>query len=529
MILFPKQRSVFLIGFLCLLEGTVLSQEQADTSKPKHYKITGQVTDEFEKPIRGAKAWLQVDFNEKSIFAMTDESGNFEIICPSNIESKAIHFWGLYLWVHASGYNLKCVRPQMESKEFLPCKVMLNREDYIVLVVLDENGKPCPEATVEPYYFDVPNGVYYSDQSTGLTSILPKDIAEGFRVTTDTNGEAEFQGIPIRQFEGANCFSTGMVPQLFRFTGKGKLSFQLRPTGKVRGKVVCDEVDLPVPDWTTKKVFISSQEKQNADQNIRLNQPDLEVSTPVQCHQFIALDREGCFELDGVLSGMLTASIDLGNTAMQPIPNQPVRLKTNDVLNLEIKVAKAVPVEGTLLTEDTREPLASVRVSIYRSVEHSLDTTSDANGKFKCFLHPGDYTVQPIDMSQAKQAKDYSYAQSAHVRVTSKMNNFTIPDLLFPRVERETGTLVDADGKPLTKRRVALIPVDSNHPIKYGYSDDQGKLDIRYTKQEQNLGQKTKWVIYPKNNKSVEGDVRQYPTLIVKEDSPLVLVLSSEE
>jgi hypothetical protein len=529
MILFPTQRSVILIGFLCLLEGTVLSQEQADTSTPQHYKITGQVTDELEKPIPNAKTWLQVDFNEKSIFAMTDESGNFEIICPSNIKNKTIHFWDLYLWVQASDYNLKCVRPQMASKEFLPSKVVLNRDDYIVLVVLDENGKPCPDATVEPYYFDVPNGVYYSDQSTGLISILPKDIAEGLRVTTDKNGEAEFQGIPIRQFNGAYCFTTGMVPQLFRFTGKGKLSFQLRPTGKVRGKVVCDEHVLPVPDWTTKKVFISSQEKPNADQNIRLNQPDQEFSTPVQCHQFIELDREGCFELDGVLSGMLTASINLGNTEMQPIPNQPVRLNTNDVLNLEIKVAKAVPVEGTLLTEDTREPLASVRVSIYRSVEHSLDTTSDANGKFKCFLHPGDYIVQPIDMSPAKQAKDYSYAQSANIRVTSNMDTCKIPDLLFPRLERETGKLVDADGKPLAKRRVALIPVNSNHSIKYGYSDDQGKLEIRYTKGEVNLGQKTKWVIYPKNNKSVEGDVRQYPTLIVKEESPLVLVLSSED
>ena len=526
MILFPIQTSVFLIGFLCLLEGTVLSQEQADTSTPQRYKITGQVTDEFEKPIRGAKASLQFDFNAESISAETDESGNFEIFYSPKDDSKSSPSWDLYLWVHAEGYNLKCVRPQMESKEFLPCKVLLNKEDWIVVVVHDSKGKPCAEAIVEPVYFDVPNGVYYSDQSTGLTSIPPKDVAEAFRVTTDKNGEAEFRGIPIRQFKGAYCNTPGMVPQLFRFKGNGRLSLDLRPTGTVRGKVKCNDTDIPSPDWTNRKVAVVSHERPIAP----LAGGN---ATPVQCFQRIELDREGCFELNGVLSGTVSIHLNMGDSEFRPIPKQPEVLEAGDVLNVELKVAKAVPVEGRLLTEDTREPIASVRVSVSlmldQAHENNQDAVSDADGKFKVYLHPGDYSVQPYDMSQSKLAKDYSYPSSPNVRVTSKMDTCQIPDLFFPRLERETGRLMDADGKPLAKRRVALIPVGSNHAVKYGYSDDQGKLEIRYTKQDVNRGQKTQWVIYPKNNKSVEGDVRQYPTLIVKEESPLILVFSSED
>ncbi len=165
----------------------------------------------------------------------------------------------------------------LESKEFLPSKVLLNKEDWIFVVVNDSKGKPCAEAIVEPVYFDVPNGVFYSDQSTGLTSIPPKDVAEAFRVTTDKNGEAEFRGIPIRQFEGAYCNTPGMVPQLFRFKGNGRLSFDLRPTGNVRGKVVCDDTDIPSPDWTKRKLLVVSHEWP-------LDPFKEGNSTPVECH-----------------------------------------------------------------------------------------------------------------------------------------------------------------------------------------------------------------------------------------------------
>lgn len=533
MILFQVRTCVFLIGFLCWAEVTSLSQDQADPPKPIDFKITGQVTDELEKPIRGAKASLGFDFKEKSISVVTDEFGNFEIIYPAKIAGKAFPSRDLYLWVQASGYNLKCVRPQMESKQFLPCQVLLNEEDHIVLVVHDADGEPCPEAIVEPVYFDVPNGVYYSEQSTGLVSIPPKDVAESFRVTTDKNGEAEFRGIPIRKFEGAYCNARGMVPQLFRFKGDGTLTFKLRPTGKVRGKVVCNETDIPNPDWTGRKVSIVSYERPSADKNNRLNRFAQDFFNRVQSHQWVELNRDGCFELDGVISGDVTVRLDEGDSELQPIPKQHKTLEADGVLELEIEVAKAVPVYGTLLTEDTREPLASVRISIYtpgNSPEYRLGTTSDTNGKFKLYLHPGEYTVQPVDTSESKQANDYSYPPTAHVSVTSKMDDYKIPDILFPPLQREAGKLIDANGKALPNRRVALISMNSNHPIKYGVSDNDGKLDIRFDQRRAIVRQpNTRWVLYPKNSKSIDGDVRQFPTLTLQEESPLVLMLLSDE
>ena len=517
--------SVRLIGFFCWLAGTTFSQEQIDLATLQHFKITGQVTDEFEKPIHGAKASLQFAFKGKPISVETDESGNFEILYPAKKDVNKVPFWELYLWVSAPGYNLKCVRPQMKSGQFLPCQVLLNKEQWIVVVVHDANGKPCPGAIIEPFYFDVPNGVFYSEQSTGLITILPKELAEPFRVTTDKNGEAELRGLPFRKFNGAHCHTPGMVPQLFRFFELENLSFELRPTGKISGRVVCDETDIPKPDWTGRKVSIVSKEKPRTD--------TINRTTPVQCYQQIELNREGRFELDGIVSGDVTVKLDMGDSDLQPIPTKPVSLGAGEEVEIEVEVAKTVSVEGTLLTEDTREPLASVRIELkskYKSeIEIWLRTTSDASGKYRFNVHPGEYHISANDMSQSKQADDYTYGTSVQVRIESNMADCKVRDMLFPRLERETGRLVDADGKAMPNRRVALLPMDSNHSIKNGVSDDQGKLDIRYDKQQIEEGQKTRWVIYPNNNKSVDGDVRQFQTLTVKEESPLLLMLLPDE
>ncbi len=517
--------SVFLIGFFCWLEGAVYSLDQVDLATLQPFKITGQVTNEFEKPIPGAKASLQFAFKEKPISVVSDESGNFEILYPAKKDVNKLPFWELYLWVSAPGYNLKCVRPQMKSGQFLPCQVLLSKEEWIVVVVRDSNGKPCPDAIVEPFYFDVPNGVFYAEQSTGLITILPKELAEPFRVTTDKNGEAELRGLPFRKFNGAHCHTPGMVPQLFRFFDLENLSFELRPTGKISGKVVCDETEIPKPDLTGRKVSVVSKERPRTDTVNR--------TTPVQCYQQIELDREGRFELEGIVAGDVTVRLDMGDSDLQPIPTKPVSLGSGGEVEIEVEVAKTVSVEGTLLTEDAHEPLASVRIGLkskYKSeIETWQQTTSDASGKYKFYVHPGEYHISANDMSQSKQADDYTYGRGVQVRIESNMAVCKVRDMLFPRLERETGKLVDADGKAIPNRRVALLPMESNHAIKNGVSDDQGKLDIRYDKQQMEEGRKTRWVIYPNNSKSVDGDVRQFQTLTVKEESPLLLVLLSDE
>ena len=218
--LFQLRILVLLIAFVCWTGGTILSQDQTDDKYAKNFKITGQVIDELNKPVQGATASLQLEGRDKNISALTNDTGNFEITWSAIGESNP----STYLWVYAEGFNLKCVRPQMETEQqFLPCEVVLNDEEWINVKVLDSNGGPCRDAIIEPHHFDVPNGVYYSEQSTGLISIVPKDVAETFRVTTNSAGEAELRGIPIRKTRKHSLQYAGNHPSAISIQGKEKL------------------------------------------------------------------------------------------------------------------------------------------------------------------------------------------------------------------------------------------------------------------------------------------------------------------
>ena len=153
---------------------------------------------------------------------------------------------------------------------------------------------------------------------------------------------------------------------------------------------------IPKPDWTGRKVSVASKERPRTD--------TINRTTPVECYQQIELDREGRFELDGIVSGDVTVSLYMGDSDLQPIPTKPVSLGSGEEVEIEVEVAKAVLVEGTLLTEDTLEPLASVRIGLksrHKSeIEIWLQTTSDASGKYKFYVHPGEYYVSANDIRE---------------------------------------------------------------------------------------------------------------------------------
>jgi hypothetical protein len=79
--------------------------------------------------------------------------------------------------------------------------------------VFSPDGSPCANAIVEPYYFDIPNGVYYSERSTGLTGIVPPSVVNDFRVTTDEKGKAWLRGLPINKMEGVTVRQQDTQPQ----------------------------------------------------------------------------------------------------------------------------------------------------------------------------------------------------------------------------------------------------------------------------------------------------------------------------
>ncbi len=508
------------------IEDESTSQEPVATNSTQSnerpvLKISGRAIDESGMPVPNAVASLEgVSTKRLVISKACDEAGRFQIELPVETQD-AITYLDLYLWVSAPNFNLKCVRPQNEAGKLLPCEVILRKSDQIGIKVLEAGGKPCSRATIEPHHYDVPNGVYYSDRSTGLISFVPDDVAETYRTTTDADGIAEINGLSLNNLKSVLCATDEIIPQVFGVSKNGPNIIRLSPTGKLVGRVVCNEAGSERPDWKNYTLSVSSTAKKV---NAVLNDPFRDIEE-VSCFKQIALDDDGTFELDGLLSGNLSIHlITEGPSNLRSKRISVQELAAGETLSIEIELAKAIRVQGRILTEDTRQPVAFTRVSI-QGTNVGEQVLADEAGNYEVMLLPGTYHVQAFDLRRSKLT-DYSYPKTATIVVTS--NSTTIPEMLCPPrqpLERGVGLLLDKQGRPMADRMVALISQGSRIPLMTGTSDGNGKVDLRIYKQDQSTSRQEQfWVLFPIDYKSIEGDVRDYPNLEIQSDSPLTLV-----
>ncbi len=486
-------------------------------------QITGRAIDQSGRPVPNAVASLESVFTKRAFLSTNcDEAGRFQIDLPLETQD-AIEYLDKYLWISAPNFNLKCVRPQIEAGKLLPCEVILKESDRIGIRVLEAGGKPCSRATIEPHHYDVPNGIYYSDKPTGLIRIVPNDVAETLRTTTDANGDAELHRLPLNKLKSVLCGTDEIIPQEFGLSEKRPNIIRLRPTGKLVGRVVCNEAGAEKPDWKNYTLSVRSSAKKVT---AVLDDPFRGIEE-VSCFKKIALDDDGTFELDGLLSGDLTIRLTTDeHSNLRPKPISTKELASGATLSIEIELAKAIRVQGRILTEDTRQPVVFTRVSISNSGFNASESVlTDESGNYEAFRHPGPYSVQVFDMRRSKLT-DYHYPKMTDIVVTA--NSTTLPEMLCPPrspLEPGVGILLDSHGSPLANRMVALISQESHRPLKTGSSDGNGNLDIRSHMQDQQTSRQNQfWVLYPVNYKSIEGDVRDYPILKIQSGSPLTLV-----
>ncbi|MFN7730873.1 MAG: carboxypeptidase-like regulatory domain-containing protein [Pirellula sp.] len=148
------------IGVLAwLAPAMLLSTVKADEPQPSEEVIAGRVVDASNQPIVGAKVQWMTDFFKDCIVTESDAEGQFQIRQAVPADGGKAAAREDLLWVVADGFNLKCVRPQRSDGRFLPSLVSLSAATTLQVQVFSPDGSPCANAIVEPYYFDIPNGV----------------------------------------------------------------------------------------------------------------------------------------------------------------------------------------------------------------------------------------------------------------------------------------------------------------------------------------------------------------------------------
>lgn len=150
--------------------GIATKNAQADVrpedsaQEKKTTELVGKVVDEAGKPLTGASVFW-ADFLGSQTLTTSEADGRFQISVAE--QDKA---WTRFLWVYLPGYNAKAVQPLVGGGMIPDCVVSLEKSQSIDIEVLEADGSPCSGAKLTPYFYEVPNGVFYSDKTKSKAS-----------------------------------------------------------------------------------------------------------------------------------------------------------------------------------------------------------------------------------------------------------------------------------------------------------------------------------------------------------------------
>jgi protocatechuate 3,4-dioxygenase beta subunit len=196
-------------------------------------------------------------------------------------------------------------------------------------------------------------------------------------------------------------------------------------------------------------------------------------------------DAQGFYEIPGVPAGMFTLMAQPPPHVVTHLPQvrgderpydpggglyltgeMALRIKGADVRGADIRLARALAIEGRVVNDDG-DPVAGVLVSpirIDRNAGEGAARHTDDRGQFRLFgLVPGLYRVCASTPGSAAQGAAASLRQSCLPQRGQWLDLTTVPaaglELKLPRARSASvsGTVVDAAGTPLERGDIQLV------------------------------------------------------------------------
>ena len=475
-------------------------------------ELFGKVVDEAGKPLAGAQVfWANFTGDETSTSSKADGRFQIQLKMPTRVKT---HY---FLWVYLPGYNLKAVQPLLGDQLVRDCTVKLQKSQTLVVQVLDENGSTCSGATLTPRHFDVPNGVFDTDKSTGLVEIVPAGIAKLLSANANESGNAILRGLKKEFLRSINVKYRDLAVQ----THSGgfnllRCKIQLAPVATIRGKINVDDLG-PLAE---RKLRISTKcPNPKASANDPFSVSDGPNSF-VECE--VAPD--GSFEAKNIGAGAFSINFvwDANCPKQLKTPEQQ-RVAPGEELFVSLETADAVKVTGKLIKEDTEEPVTSCRVSINFGpknrdrLRRSHSVESDENGRFQAYVFPGEVDVQTVSVIEA-----YDYPQQLKFNVVAGNEPTTIPPLIFSKQAEAKVLVVDANDRPLPNRAIGRLFGDSSFTIAQGVTDEHGVATVKFRRSREPVNFSGQWFI-AENEQTGGVDLRKLPRLTLKQSSPPIL------
>ncbi len=451
-------------------EGRAASQDQEPTgmafkamSELEQWTATGKVVDSQGNGVPNAS--LFYSYGTSNELVRTDSEGNYSISYP-----RQYHMYdSFFTWVFAEGYGLRVVAMRgylAEEANVAGVTIPLPplEEKPTEIEVVDPSGKPIEGALVTPRTIELPNGRFLADESTGLSSDIPKQLIESLGVRTNKEGKAFINRFPNKLWHGIYCQTDQFGVQLLEnVKTTGKIRIKLREVGSIRGRITS---------------FDSSKMKPLM-YFIQTASPAVESATVgYAVGQF---DENGEFSIPAIATGSIARFIvgegirlnSLRDNEFMCEDYQSMKLLSGQTLDLKLISPPTARVSGVVLTSDTRQPVPGTVIASYRQDgPHHRTFITDENGRFEFRVVPGKVELQMISIGSLQSLK-YGFE-----RLPDQIVEDTELEVLLPVRKSIKGRLQDTSGKPLAKQSLVRVTGPYQHIYGFTESDANGNFEM---------------------------------------------------
>jgi beta-lactamase regulating signal transducer with metallopeptidase domain len=475
----------------------------ASKGKPDIRTVTGNVIDENDQPIAGARVWWDIGYafpDEVLAETVSDAQGRFTLSTPdvSRIKREAFHDG---LWALKAGKQMATVPARIfhlgNGKRSDPVIRLRNMTDTS-FIVKSPDHRPVVGATVEPWHFRSHRGY----------AIIPEPIRRILTQISDADGRVSMPDLPRQGFSTVRTSIGDFGVQELRLDCEGaepaERVLELRPACRLEGQFTASN-----PAWV-RGIRLSIETEGNSEQSWKSNG----VATAMT-------DEQGRFVVLAIAEGKVHVRVD-GTGDMRALPRVPenFEITAGETKQLKIPLESPVIVRGAIKTADTDQPVAGadILVGYGTSIVQRHRIVSDANGQYKARVLPGLVHIQVTSCPAAPPDYDLpSNIWGTKDFVQESDNNLPLvlpASLLVPTVVLK-GKLIDQAGRPVIDTRIRSYK--AGRPYGGSATDENGDFSVRVPKDTQMVDYQVHFGV---NAFPIKAKVEQGKTLILRIDVP---------
>ncbi len=420
--------------------------------------FSGNVVDNSGVPVANAEVLYSVGTNSSEPATRTGVDGRFRFEFPR----PELKRWDRVSVVathpdHAIGW--RSLQPQSTTD----VEIQLAVPATISGKIMNETGEPIQNAEIHLQFLF--RTVPMSEMHEG---VLGMEIMPILPAKTDVNGEFVLHGLP----QGATTKLVTRGPgyaQKVHFkvpVGAEGLEFQLKPEGRIEGRLSYADTDAPVTDTTVM----------------------LEGIFPNSGWGRARVDVNGHYLMTNLAPGTYNLNLYEGPEGWTAVAKEFIKVVEGQTIsNVDLILVRGGFITGRVTDQDTNEPIADHRISFHDAARPESQasvhgTETDENGNYRFRAAPGRalvYTSAPADYQDIGQVNRYVDVVDAETIVV---------DFQFSKGIKLIGRVLTEAGEPVAGARIT----DARESYKeYGSSDELGVFTVDGVRPGQRLGLKT--------------------------------------